>query len=70
MNSQTTPAMQKSRAKRLRPLWTALKYVALLATAFVILMPILWFVTSSFRSNNEVFPWQKCFSEAILWKTM
>ena len=55
MNSQTTPAMQKSRAKRLRPLWTALKYVALLATAFVILMPILWFVTSSFRSNNEVF---------------
>lgn len=55
MNSQTTPAMQKSRAKRLRPLWTALKYAALLATAFVILMPILWFVTSSFRSNNEVF---------------
>ena len=55
MNSQTTPAMQKSRAKRIRPLWTALKYVALLATAFVILMPILWFFTSSFRSNNEVF---------------
>ena len=55
MNSQTPPAMQKSRAKRLCPLWTALKYVALLATAFVILMPILWFVTSSFRSNNEVF---------------
>lgn len=36
-------------------LWTALKYIALLLAAFVILMPILWFITSSFRSNNEVF---------------
>ncbi len=32
-----------------------LKYIALLFTAFIILMPILWFFTSSFRTNNEVF---------------
>lgn len=55
MNSLIASAERKSRAKQLRPLWTALKYIALLVAAFIILMPILWFVTSSFRSNNEVF---------------
>lgn len=36
-------------------LLTVLKYIGLLLAAFVILMPIMWFITSSFRSNNEVF---------------
>ena len=34
---------------------TIFKYVALLIAAFVVLLPIMWFMTSSFRSNNEVF---------------
>jgi len=33
----------------------ALKYVLLILASFVVLMPIMWFMTSSFRSNNEVF---------------
>lgn len=41
--------------KTKQTLWTVLKYIALVLTAFIILMPILWFITSSFRSNNEVF---------------
>lgn len=32
-----------------------LKYTGLILAAFIILMPILWFVTSSFRTNEEVF---------------
>ena len=32
-----------------------LKYIALALAAFIVLMPVLWFFTSSFRSNNEVF---------------
>ncbi len=32
-----------------------LKYVLLLAAAFAVLMPVMWFFTSSFRSNSEVF---------------
>lgn len=31
------------------------KYVGLILAAFIILMPILWFITSSFRTNEEVF---------------
>lgn len=38
-----------------RNIGTALKYIALILAAFIILMPVLWFFTSSFRSNNEVF---------------
>lgn len=36
-------------------LLNAIKYAALILTAFIILMPILWFITSSFRTNDEVF---------------
>ena len=32
-----------------------LRYIALLFAAFLILMPVIWFLTSSFRGNNEVF---------------
>lgn len=32
-----------------------LKYIALLVASFIVLMPIMWFMTSSFRSNKEVF---------------
>lgn len=32
-----------------------LKYAALAVASFIVLMPIMWFMTSSFRSNNEVF---------------
>lgn len=32
-----------------------LKYTGLILAAFIILMPILWFITSSFRTNDEVF---------------
>lgn len=42
--------------KKLRSgLILALKYIALVLAAFIVLMPVLWFFTSSFRSNNEVF---------------
>ena len=33
----------------------SLKYIALSLTAFVILMPVMWFITSSFKTNAEVF---------------
>ena len=36
-------------------LLNTLKYAGLILAAFIILMPILWFITSSFRSNDEVF---------------
>lgn len=36
-------------------LLNALKYAGLILAAFIILMPILWFITSSFRTNDEVF---------------
>ncbi len=36
-------------------LLNTLKYAGLILAAFIILMPILWFVTSSFRTNEEVF---------------
>lgn len=45
----------KPRKKTLKVIGDILKYIALFVTAFIILMPILWFITSSFRTNNEVF---------------
>lgn len=36
-------------------LLNVLKYAGLILAAFIILMPILWFITSSFRTNDEVF---------------
>lgn len=36
-------------------LLNVLKYTGLILAAFIILMPILWFITSSFRTNDEVF---------------
>lgn len=36
-------------------LLNTLKYAGLILAAFIILMPILWFITSSFRTNDEVF---------------
>ncbi|MBR4291763.1 MAG: carbohydrate ABC transporter permease [Oscillospiraceae bacterium] len=36
-------------------LLNTLKYAGLILAAFIILMPILWFITSSFRTNEEVF---------------
>lgn len=36
-------------------LLNTLKYTGLVLAAFIILMPILWFITSSFRTNEEVF---------------
>ena len=47
--------VHSTRRRVLRGAGTLAKYLALAITAFVILMPILWFLTSSFRSNNEVF---------------
>lgn len=32
-----------------------LRYIALIIAGFIILMPVIWFITSSFRGNNEVF---------------
>lgn len=47
--------VHSTRRRVLRGAGALAKYLALAVTAFVILMPILWFLTSSFRSNNEVF---------------
>lgn len=33
----------------------AFKYILLLVSGFIILLPVIWFFTSSFRGNNEVF---------------
>ena len=41
--------------KTKRIILNILRYFALLFAAFLILMPVIWFFTSSFRGNNEVF---------------
>lgn len=43
------------KTKAMKSIVTAAKYLILLLTAFIVLLPIMWFMTSSFRSNNEVF---------------
>ena len=46
---------QKRRKRAVKKGVMVLKYAALAVASFIVLMPILWFMTSSFRSNNEVF---------------
>lgn len=46
---------QKRRKRAVKKGVMVLKYVALAVASFIVLMPIMWFMTSSFRSNNEVF---------------
>lgn len=46
---------QKRRKRAVKKGVMVLKYAALGVASFIVLMPILWFMTSSFRSNNEVF---------------
>ena len=46
---------QKQRKRAVKKGVMVLKYAALAVASFIVLMPILWFMTSSFRSNNEVF---------------
>ncbi|MCD7907161.1 MAG: carbohydrate ABC transporter permease [Clostridium sp.] len=46
---------QKRHKKAVKKWIMALKYAALAVTSFIVLLPIMWFMTSSFRSNNEVF---------------
>ncbi|HPF88870.1 MAG TPA: carbohydrate ABC transporter permease [Candidatus Limiplasma sp.] len=44
-----------SRSKTVTLLRDVAKYILLLVAAFCFMMPILWFMTSSFRTNAEVF---------------
>ena len=46
---------QKRRKRAVKKGVMVLKYAALAVASFIVLMPIMWFMTSSFRSNNEVF---------------
>lgn len=46
---------QKRRKRTVKKGVMVLKYAALAVASFIVLMPIMWFMTSSFRSNNEVF---------------
>lgn len=46
---------QKQRKRAVKKGVMVLKYAALAVASFIVLLPILWFMTSSFRSNNEVF---------------
>lgn len=46
---------QKQRKRAVKKGVMVLKYAALAVASFIVLMPIMWFMTSSFRSNNEVF---------------
>lgn len=46
---------QKRRKRAVKKGVMVLKYVALAVASFIVLLPIMWFMTSSFRSNNEVF---------------
>lgn len=66
---------QKRRKRAVKKGVMVLKYAALAVASFIVLMPILWFMTSSFRSNNEVFaninrfPSGRCSSELTPWRT-
>lgn len=53
-NTENEISIRKKR-KMIKAGILSLKYVALLLASFVVMLPILWFMTSSFRSNNEVF---------------
>lgn len=46
---------QKRRKRAVKKGVMVLKYAALAVASFIVLMPIMWFMTPSFRSNNEVF---------------
>ena len=46
---------QKQRKRAVKKGVMVLKYAALAVASFIVLLPILCFMTSSFRSNNEVF---------------
>lgn len=46
---------QKRRKRAVKKGVMVLKYAALAVASFIVLLPIMWFMTSSFRSNNEVF---------------
>ena len=56
MNTENSEFERQKRRKRaVKKGVMVLKYAALAVASFIVLMPILWFMTSSFRSNNEVF---------------